>query len=301
MNKIKKILKWGAISVSSLIFLIIVLAIAFPSASPEDTAVKTDTPVAINPSSHEKIIQEEFEVVIPTEEKNVSENINKANQNTSSNDYQVVSVVDGDTVKVNINGKIETIRTIGLNTPETVDPGTPVEYFGKESSDKAKELLLGKNIILEADPSQGDRDKYGRLLRYIFLSDGRDFGKIMIAEGYAYEYTYDTAYKYQTSYKETQALAKIQQKGLWSENNTNSPTVTSNTDATTNTTPTPTPSSETSTEGKYYTSSASNSKKYYPQKCSAWENLSKTNLESFDSLSALLEVYPDKTLAEACK
>ncbi len=129
----------------------------------------------------------------------------------------VVKVVDGDTVTVETNGVRETIRVIGVNTPETVDPRKPVECFGQEASAKANELLDGQAVRLEADPTQGERDKYDRLLRYVFLSDGSDFGKQMIAEGYAYEYTYSTAYKYQQDYKTAQAEAQAAKRGLWAD------------------------------------------------------------------------------------
>ncbi len=131
--------------------------------------------------------------------------------------FNVVKVVDGDTLAVNINGVAETIRIIGINTPETVDPRKPVECFGKEASDKAKSILEGKKIRLEADPGQGERDKYDRLLRYIFLEDETDFGKIMIEDGFAYEYTYNTPYKYQAEYKEAEKSARENKRGLWAD------------------------------------------------------------------------------------
>lgn len=131
--------------------------------------------------------------------------------------FDVVRVVDGDTLAVNINGVAETIRIIGINTPETVDPRKPVECFGKEASDKAKSILEGKKIRLEADPGQGERDKYDRLLKYVFLENGTDFGKIMIEQGFAYEYTYDIPYKYQAEYKEAEKLARDNKRGLWAD------------------------------------------------------------------------------------
>jgi micrococcal nuclease len=70
---------------------------------------------------------------------------------------------------------------------------------------------------LEADPSQGDRDKYGRLLRYVFLQDGSDYGGQMIAGGYAYEYTYDEPYRYQQQYRAAQAQATADAVGLWAQ------------------------------------------------------------------------------------
>lgn len=130
---------------------------------------------------------------------------------------KVVKVVDGDTLTVEINGINETIRIIGINTPETVDPRKPVECFGQEASAKAKELLDGQTVHLEADATQGERDKYNRLLRYVFLSDDSDFGKRMISEGYAYEYTYSTQYKYQQDYKTAQTEAQAAKRGLWAD------------------------------------------------------------------------------------
>jgi len=131
--------------------------------------------------------------------------------------YAVTKVVDGDTIEVDIDGKREKIRIIGINSPETVDPRREVECFGKEASAKAKELLSGQKVRLENDISQAERDKYNRLLRYVFLSNGMDFGKIMIQQGYAYEYTYDLPYKYQKEYKEAQQLAQTSNIGLWSD------------------------------------------------------------------------------------
>ena len=130
--------------------------------------------------------------------------------------YNVAEVVDGDTIKINIDGKIETLRLIGIDTPESVHPTKPVECFGKEASDKAKEILEGKRVRLENDPTQGERDKYNRLLRYIFLEDGMNFNKLMISEGYAFEYTYGIAYKYQKEFKDAEKEAQENKKGLWS-------------------------------------------------------------------------------------
>jgi len=129
----------------------------------------------------------------------------------------VVKVVDGDTIDVSLDGKTERIRLIGINTPETVDPRKPVECFGKEASDKAKALLSGKKVYLEADKISGERDKYNRLLRFVFLEDGTSFNLLMIKMGYAYEYTYDVPYKYQAEFKEAQKEAMAAKVGLWGD------------------------------------------------------------------------------------
>jgi len=132
--------------------------------------------------------------------------------------YPVVKVIDGDTIDININNQTKRVRIIGINTPEVVDPRKEVECFGKEASEKAKSILIGKKVRLEEDPTQGNTDKYGRLLRYIFLEDGTDFGLLMIKEGYAYEYTYRIPYKYQEQYKQAQKEAAESKRGLWQDN-----------------------------------------------------------------------------------
>ncbi len=135
----------------------------------------------------------------------------------------VSRVIDGDTVVVNINGAEVHIRLIGINSPELNDKRAQVACFAKKAKDEAEKLLDGstslttggKNIYLEKDPTQGDYDKYGRLLAYVFLGDGTSFNKLMIEKGYAYEYTYRLPYKYQAEFKTAQEEARAAQKGLW--------------------------------------------------------------------------------------
>jgi len=134
-----------------------------------------------------------------------------------SNLYSVSSVIDGDTIQVVIDNEKETLRLIGIDTPETVDPRKPIQCFGKEASAKAKSLLSGKSVRLESDPTQGERDKYQRLLRYVFLEDGTNFNKLMISEGYAHEYTYNIPYKYQSEFKQAQKEAEENKRGLWAD------------------------------------------------------------------------------------
>lgn len=157
-----------------------------------------------------------------TNEKVVSENTeNSADESEESlepelSGYKVVKVVDGDTLDVEIDGKIERLRLIGIDTPETVDPRKEIQCFGIEASNKAKELLTGRYVSLESDETQGERDKYKRLLRYVILPDGTNFNKYMISEGYAHEYTYDEVYNYQAEFKQAETSARESGKGLWS-------------------------------------------------------------------------------------
>jgi micrococcal nuclease len=128
----------------------------------------------------------------------------------------VVEVIDGDTVDVRLDGQVVRLRLIGIDTPEVVDPRQPVQCFGREASAKAHALLDGQTVALEADPTQDDRDRYGRLLRYVWLPDGRPFNLEMIAQGYAFEYTYDLPYKYQAQFQQAERVAREQGRGLWS-------------------------------------------------------------------------------------
>ncbi len=129
--------------------------------------------------------------------------------------YTVIRIIDGDTIVIEIDGVQEKIRLIGVDTPEVADPRKPVECFGKEASSFTKNLLTGVHVRLELDTAQGDRDKYGRLLRYVFLSDGMLVNKTIITEGYGHEYTYRMPYHYQTEFKAAQYTARENKKGLW--------------------------------------------------------------------------------------
>jgi micrococcal nuclease len=129
--------------------------------------------------------------------------------------YPVAKVVDGDTIDVLIDGQKARIRLIGLDTPEVVDPRRPVQCFGREASKRMTQLVHGKKVRLERDPTQADRDKYGRLLRYVFLPDSTNVAQQMIREGYGHEYTYRLPYKYQRQFKETERYARDHHLGLW--------------------------------------------------------------------------------------
>lgn len=131
--------------------------------------------------------------------------------------FLVIKVVDGDTIKVDIDGKYETVRMIGVDAPESVDPRQSVQCFGKEAASYAGDILSGKHIQLERDPAQGDRDKYKRLLRYVFLEDGTNVNELLIREGYAHEYTYRIPYKYQKEFRGAELEARKDGRGLWAD------------------------------------------------------------------------------------
>jgi len=95
---------------------------------------------------------------------------------------QVARVVDGDTLEIHINGKKEHVRLIGIDTPETKKPNTPVMYYGKEASEYTQKRLEHKQVELEWDV--GQRDRYGRLLAYVWIGDEL-FNRTLVQQGYA--------------------------------------------------------------------------------------------------------------------
>lgn len=125
---------------------------------------------------------------------------------------KVLSVVDGDTIKIKIGTKSETVRIIGIDTPETVDPRKPVQCYGKEASAKMKSLVNGKTITLEKNPAE-ERDKYQRLLRYVWLN-GADVGAKMIQDGFAFSYKQYPHPKLD-AYNKLEQAARTAGKGLW--------------------------------------------------------------------------------------
>jgi len=201
--------------------------------------------------------------------------------------YQVVRVVDGDTLDVHINGETKRIRLIGLDTPETVDPNKPVQCYGPEASAKAKEMLFGNFVSMEADETQGDADKYSRLLRYIILKDSTNFEKWLIENGYGYEYTYNTPYKYQADFMAAEATASTNKVGLWAENTCNGQTTTVN--------------NPTNTGAHLFYVSSQAKSKYYCDTDPAWHNLSPSNLLTYSTEEELKQDYPNLILNEPCK
>jgi micrococcal nuclease len=142
---------------------------------------------------------------------------NTSQATTASGTYHVTHVDDGDTVVVDWNGQKRTIRLIGMDTPEVVDPRKPVQCYGREASAEGHRLLENQNVRIETDPAVGELDKYGRTLGYVFLPDGTLYNQLMIANGFAHEYTYNKQYyKYQAQFKAAEAEAKVAAKGFWS-------------------------------------------------------------------------------------
>ena len=128
--------------------------------------------------------------------------------------YPITHINDGDTIVVDIDGKNETIRFIGVDTPEVKDPRKPVQCFGEAASAHTKSALTGKSVRLVADPLDSDRDKYGRLLRYVYLPDGTDYNASLIRDGYGFAYVVFPFEKLE-EYRGLENDARNQNRGLW--------------------------------------------------------------------------------------
>jgi endonuclease YncB( thermonuclease family) len=128
--------------------------------------------------------------------------------------YGVTEFYDGDTISVNMEGTPEKIRMIGVDTPETHDPRKTVQCFGQAASDFTKNLIGSNPVRLEADPLNTNRDRYDRLLRYVYLPDGRLVNAEIIKQGYGFAYT-SFPFSKTNEFTQYQKEAQAQNKGLW--------------------------------------------------------------------------------------
>ncbi len=132
--------------------------------------------------------------------------------------FLVPHVSDGDTLDVDVpdgTHQHTRIRLWGVDTPETVKPNTPVQHFGPEASAFTKKVAMGQAVRLELNPVH-TRDKYGRLLAYVYLPDGRMLNRVLVEEGYGYA---DPRFehKYKAEFHRLQNDAKAARRGLWKD------------------------------------------------------------------------------------
>ena len=128
--------------------------------------------------------------------------------------YRVTHFVDGDTIEVDMNGHPEKVRFIGVDTPETHKPNAPVQCYGPAAAAYTKNTIGTQPVRLVADSQSTDRDRYDRLLRYVYLPDNRLLNELLIQNGYGFYYPYfpfDKAAQFETD----QASAQSASKGLW--------------------------------------------------------------------------------------
>ena len=129
---------------------------------------------------------------------------------------RVVRIVDGDTIIVRLAGRDQRLRYIGMDTPETVKPGSPVEWMGPEASKANAALVEGRTVVLEKDVSETDR--FGRLLRYVWLVDGDRWTLVdleLIVRGFAQVETDPPDVKYADRFVAAQRTAREAGLGLW--------------------------------------------------------------------------------------
>lgn len=170
--------------------------------------------------------EEQIRKEVEKEEQTIIENEKLAKLKKRFMSAKVTKHVDGDTVHVTTDsGQVLKIRMIGVDTPETVHPSKPVEFYGKEASDFTKENLFGKTVYLEKDVS--DTDRYGRSLRYIWIDVPQEitkeeiktkmFNGMLVARGFANSSTYQPDIKYQEYFSDFQREARNKNLGLWDE------------------------------------------------------------------------------------
>lgn len=128
--------------------------------------------------------------------------------------YVVSKFVDGDTIEVDMNGVNEKVRFIGVDTPETHDPRKPVQCFGEAAAAFTKNIIGNNPIRLESDPTNTNRDRYDRLLRYIYLPDGRLVNAEIIKQGYGFAYT-GFPFEKLDEFRAYEKQAREKNLGLW--------------------------------------------------------------------------------------
>ena len=128
--------------------------------------------------------------------------------------YKVVKFDDGDTIVVDMNGANETIRFIGVDTPETHKPNTPIQCYGWKAADFTEQFIGSQRVRLQSDPLDTNRDRYGRLLRYVYLPDGTLVDKVLIQKGYGFAYT-SFPFTKSIEFKAAELKAEQSKTGLW--------------------------------------------------------------------------------------
>lgn len=143
--------------------------------------------------------------------------IDKGEQAATSNQpglYAVAQFVDGDTIAVSMNGKVEKVRFVGIDTPETHKPNTPVQCYGPAAAAYTKNIISKNKVRLVSDSLSTDRDRYDRLLRYVYLPDGTNVNQKLVQNGYAFYYPHFPFTK-SDQFNVAQQMAMAEHKGIW--------------------------------------------------------------------------------------
>lgn len=200
-RKSKKPSKKSVLNIFGFLTLIAFISLFFVIKPKTITIPQIETPAEenIKMEASENVVMEKAETSTPSPTASIPQ----------IQTFLVTRIVDGDTIEIE-GGKI--VRYIGIDTPETEHPTKGIECYGKEASKRNKQLVLGKKVELEKDISE--TDKYGRLLRYLWLN-GTLINEQLVAEGYALSSSYPPDTKHQNRFLEAQKLARSEKRGLW--------------------------------------------------------------------------------------
>ena len=127
---------------------------------------------------------------------------------------RVLTVHDGDTMSVRIDGRTEKVRLVGIDSPELQDERQAYRDAAYAARNYARSRLGGETVTLEAEPRQGDRDAYGRLLRYVILGDGTNVNEEFVRKGYAHVYD-KFLFTLKPRFKAAETEAKREKLGVW--------------------------------------------------------------------------------------
>lgn len=263
-DKTKKFFK-----IASVCFALFILAVAM-NPTPQDNKA------TVNQSKTEQTAQQTTDQKSTTSNQ-LSSAASASNQTSPIKllSAKVIRVIDGDTAVVNINGKEEKVRFIGVDTPETKHPSQPVEAYGPESSQFTTSQLAGKQVYLETDVTK--RDNYDRLLAYVWKSPPKStsdseirskmFNATLLLSGYAQLMTISPNVKYVDYFTTYQKEARVASRGLWGIEITEAE-------------PESTPSQTVSTEA--FVGSSKSDKYHYPY-CQWAKKINPANLVEFNS------------------
>ncbi len=138
----------------------------------------------------------------------------KSQQESQPDIATIARVVDGDTIILRLQNQTETVRLLGIDTPETVHPTKPVECFGPEASAFTKATLkIGSQVKLVRDVES--RDRYQRLLVYLYLADGTLFNQLLIDQGFARTLSIEPNTAFATQFANRESSARSRRVGLW--------------------------------------------------------------------------------------
>jgi micrococcal nuclease len=170
--------------------------------------------VALSGQAPQITIPSDIRTLLPAEAESALETVTETITDAQPGLTPVAETIDGDTIRVDLPTGRATVRLLGIDTPETHDPRRPVQCFGEAAAGYTRQLLTKQSVRLEPDPTNSDKDKYGRLLRYVYLPDGTLVNAKLIADGYAFAYTVFPLTKLD-EFRALEVEAREANRGLW--------------------------------------------------------------------------------------